>query len=134
LQDFRAYASGVKVWEPQEMNGAFAAAVRSGDVEQVLALYEPDALLAPQPGLRARGLEQIRAALDALIAIGGTIESRNNYCMEVGDLALLQGEWQLRTKAPDGSPLVLGSRTAEIVRRQPDGSWLYVVDHAFAND
>jgi uncharacterized protein (TIGR02246 family) len=124
----------VKVREPQEMNAAFAAAVRSGDVEQVLALYEPDALLAPQPGRRARGLDEIRAALVALIAIGGTIESRNNYCMQVGDLALLQGEWQLRTTAPDGSPLELGSRTAEIVRRQPDGSWLYVVDHAFASD
>ena len=37
------------------MNAAFAAAIRSGDVEQVLALYEPDALLAPQPGGRGEG-------------------------------------------------------------------------------
>ena len=124
----------MKVWEPEEMNAAFAAAVRSGDVEQVLALYEPDALLAPQPRARARGHEEIRAALTALVAIGGTIESHNNYCLQVGELALLQGEWRLQTNAPDGSPLELGSRTAEIVRRQPDGSWLYVVDHAFADD
>jgi ketosteroid isomerase-like protein len=116
------------------MNAAFAAAVRSGDVEQVLALYEPEALLAPQPGGRARGLAEIRTALTALVAIGGAIESRNNYCMQVGEIALLQGEWKLATTAPDGSPLELGARTAEIVRRQPDGSWLYVVDHAFASD
>jgi uncharacterized protein (TIGR02246 family) len=124
----------VKVWEPQEMNTAFAAAIQSGDIEEVLSLYEPDALLAPQPGARARGLDEIRAALTELIALGGTIESRNNYCLQVGEIALLQGEWRLVTTAPDGSLLELGSRTAEVVRRQPEGSWLYVVDHAFASD
>ena len=124
----------MSVSEPQDMNAAFAAAVRSGDVEEVLALYEPGALLASQPGRRSRGIEEIRAALTELVAIGGTIESRNNYCMQVGEIALLQGEWTLSTTAPDGSPLELGSRTAEIVRRQEDGSWLYVVDHAFADD
>ena len=124
----------MKVWEPQEMNTAFAAAIQSGDIEEVLSLYEPDALLAPQPGARARGLDEIRAALTELIALGGTIESRNNYCLQVGEIALLQGEWRLVTTAPDGSLLELGSRTAEVVRRQPEGSWLYVVDHAFASD
>jgi ketosteroid isomerase-like protein len=116
------------------MNAAFAAAVSSGDVEQVLALYEPEALLAPRPGERARGLHEIRAALEELLALGGTMESRNVYCMHVGELALLQGEWRLVGTAPDGSPLELTSRTAEVARRQPDGSWLYVIDHAFASD
>jgi uncharacterized protein (TIGR02246 family) len=116
------------------MNEAFAAAVNSGDVENLLALYEPDALLAAQPGERARGADEIRVALEGLLALGGTMESRNVYCMQVEDIALLQGEWRLVTTMPDATPLELTSRTAEIVRRQPDGSWLYVVDHAFAND
>jgi ketosteroid isomerase-like protein len=117
-----------------DMNAAFAAAVSSGEVENLLVLYEPDALLAPEPGKRARGHAEIRAALGHLLALGGTMESRNNYCLEVGELALLQGEWTLTGKAPDGTPFEVSSRTAEVVRRQPDGSWLYVVDHAFAND
>ncbi len=116
------------------MNAAFAAAVNSGDVENLVVLYEPDALLAPEPGKRARGHAEIRDALSHLLALGGTMESRNNYCMEVGDLALLQGEWTLVGTAPDGEPFEVTSRTAEVVRRQPDGSWLYVVDHAFADD
>ena len=60
--------------------------------------------------------------------------SRNLWCMQVGELALLQGEWHLDGTAPDGSPLELSARTAEVVRRQPDGSWLYVIDHAFGAD
>ena len=124
----------MKVWHPDEMNPAFAAAVNSGDVENLLALYEPDALLAAQPGRRARGADEIRAALAGLLALGGTMQSRNVYCMQVDDIALLQAEWRLVATTPDGSPLELTSRTAEVVRRQPDASWLYVVDHAFAND
>jgi ketosteroid isomerase-like protein len=122
------------VVQPGEMNAAFADAVSSGDVERVLALYEPDALLAPRPGERARGLGEIRAALVELLALGGRMESRNVWCMEVGDLALLQGEWRLVGTAPDGSPVELSSRTAEVARRQPDGTWLYVLDHAFGSD
>lgn len=122
------------VLNPAEMNAAFGAAVNSGDVENLVALYEPDALLAPEPGKRARGHAEIRGALAHLLALGGTMESRNNYCMEVGDLALLQGEWTLTGEGPDGAPFEVTSRTAEIVRRQPDGSWLYIVDHAFADD
>jgi uncharacterized protein (TIGR02246 family) len=122
------------VMQPDEMNGAFAEAVSSGDVERVLALYEPDALLAPRPGERASGLDEIRAALDALLALRGTMTSRIVWCMQVGELALLQGEWQLSGTAPDGSPVELSSRTAEVVRRQADGSWLYVIDHAFGGD
>ena len=122
------------VMRPEEMNGAFAAAVNSGDVERVLALYEPEALLVPRPGARASGIEEISAALEELLALGGTMASRNVLCMQVGELALLQGEWHLSGTAPDGSPLKLSSRTAEVVRRQPDGSWLYVIDHAFGAD
>jgi ketosteroid isomerase-like protein len=124
----------VAVRRPEEMNGAFADAVNSGDVSRVLGLYESYALLAPRPGERAAGLDAIRAALDELLALRGTMVSRNVLCMQVGELALLQGEWQLSGTAPDGSPLELSSRTAEVVRRQPDGSWRYVIDHAFGAD
>jgi uncharacterized protein (TIGR02246 family) len=119
---------------PEDMNAAFAEAVSSGDVERVVALYEPDALLAPQPGQRASGRDEIRAALGELLALGGTMTSRNVWCMQAGELALLQGEWSLEGTAPDGSPVSLTSRTAEVVRRQADGSWLYVIDHAFGGD
>ncbi len=122
------------VREPEDMNAAFAAAYNSGDIDQLLALYEPDAILAPQPGLRAVGLEAIREALLGLLALGGTMRSENLYCLRSGDIALLQGSWTLSTADREGEPVELASRTAEVVRRQPDGSWLYVADHAFGSD
>ena len=75
----------------------------------MLALYEPEALLAPRLGERASGVQEIRAALDELLALGGTKTSRNVWCMQLGELALLQGEWHLNGAAPDGSPVELSS-------------------------
>ena len=122
------------VTRPEEMNNAFAEAVSSGEVERVLALYEPmrssrrDPVSVPPAWTRSarRSTSWWRSA--------GTMMSRNVWCMQVGELALLQGEWHLSGTAPDGSPLELSSRTAEVVRRQADGSWLYVIDHAFGAD
>jgi uncharacterized protein (TIGR02246 family) len=124
----------VGVAKPEEMNAAFAEAYNSGDIEQLLALYEPGALLAPLPGRRARGEAAIREALLGLLALKGQMSSVNNYCMQVGDLALLQGEWQLSGTGPTGEPIEQRSRTAEVVRRQADGLWLYVIDHPYADD
>ncbi|WP_233531607.1 YybH family protein [Paenibacillus alkalitolerans] len=34
----------------------------------------------------------------------------------------------------DGNPIQLQGHTSEIVRKQPDGSWKYIVDHPFGSD
>ena len=124
----------VKVREPQQMSVAFATAYNSGDIENLMALYEPNAVLVPGPGERAIGLPAIREALLGFLSLNGKMQSENVYCIRTGDLALLQASWKLSVIGADGKPFELSSRTAEVVRQQPDGSWLYVVDHAFAND
>ena len=124
----------MSVTKPEEMNAAFADAYNSGDVERLLDLYEPGAMLAPFPGQRAVGKAAIRDALLGLLALNGRMVSRNNYCMQVGEIALLQGEWRLSFTGEGGESVEQASRSAEVVRRQEHGSWLYVVDHAFADD
>ena len=121
------------VLRPEDMNSAFAEAVNSGEVERVLACTSPRPS-SRRSRARASGVAEIRTALEELLTLGGTMTSSNLWCMQVGELALLQGEWRLSGTAPDGSPLELSSRTAEVARRQPDGSWLYVIDHAFGAD
>lgn len=29
----------------------------------------------------------------------------------------------------DGKPLSMSGKTSEVLRRQPDGRWLYIIDH-----
>ncbi|WP_394849124.1 SgcJ/EcaC family oxidoreductase [Pendulispora brunnea] len=118
-----------EVRNPEDMNEAFARAANSGKIEALLALYEPDAVLIGQDGGERRGLAAIRQELTALLALGGKIEAKNRYAVTLGDIALLSADWRLESTAPDGAPLIVGGRSAEVVRRQPDGRWLYVLDH-----
>lgn len=120
-----------KVWHPQDMNATFAQAFNSREIDRLLALYEPNAVLRTQADTAHdhRGHASIVEALAPLLAVPGTMTSDNNFCLRVGDLALLRADWVLRS--PQGQVLAQGS-SAEVLRRQDDGSWCYLIDHAAA--
>lgn len=119
--------SDYRVSTPAGMNETFARAFNSRDVDNLLSLYEPDAaLVVDDTGTVLRGTTAITSALTALLQAPGVMRSVNNFCVEHGDLALLRADWALA----DGDTLIASGSTAEVVRRQPDGAWLYVIDHA----
>lgn len=122
----------MKKLDPESIHAAFAEAYNSGNLEDLVALYEPDAVLIPQPGQRVAGSSAIREALMGFLNLKGSMEIDTLSCIRSGDLALLQAKWRLSAIGPEGKPLELSSRTAEVVRQQPDGSWLFVIDNAFA--
>ena len=116
------------VTEPAQMNAAFARAFNSRNIENLLALYEPGAVLRVDGNEKSlTGLAAMAGELQHLLQAPGTMTSRNNFCIIHGDLALLRADWDL--VADDGSVVASGS-SAEIVRRQTDGTWRYVIDHA----
>ncbi|MFP3391635.1 YybH family protein [Brevibacillus sp. SIMBA_040] len=125
---------GNTVLNPQDMNAAFAAAFNSGQIENLLALYEPDAVLIDHNSNEMRGTEAIRQALEQLLQIKGTMISTNIYCILYGDLALLRAHFVIHGTGPDGRSSQFDGHTSEIVRKQPNGGWLYIVDHPFGAD
>jgi uncharacterized protein (TIGR02246 family) len=118
---------------PDDLHPAFVTAFNAGDAAALLALYEPNAVLVPEPGGPAVGGEALRAALGRLLALRGTMTLETRAVIPAGDLALLHGQWTLSGMAPDGAPLQMAGRTAEVLRRQPDGTWLCVVDNPFSD-
>lgn len=119
---------------PEEIHRKFEEAFNAGDLEGLLALYEPDAMLIPQPGVEAHGLDQIGPALQGFLDVGDQITLDTKLSVVVGDLAYLTNRWSLTggTDA-EGNPIEMGAVTAEVVRRQADGSWLYVIDNAWGD-
>ena len=115
------------VTKPHEMNEAFARAFNARSLDAMLALYEPRAVHQAGPNETQIGFEAIGRELQQLLQAPGTMTSRNNFCIEHGDLALLRADWDV--VAGDGAIIASGS-SAEIARRQPDGTWRYVIDHA----
>ena len=117
-----------RVNAPREMNETFARAFNTRNVNNLLDLFEANARLRPGESETTRtGIEDIGAELQGLLQTPGRMVSRNNFCIEHDDIALLRADWALVD--PGDNVLVSGS-SAEIIRRQPDGSWRYVIDHA----
>ena len=113
---------------PQELHAAFEAAFNRQDLEALVALYEPDAVLAQPDGSLATDRDAIRQHFVGVLGTNGEMAVRTRYVIESGERALLSLEWRLTAGEE-----MMSAATAEVARRQPDGGWLYVLDHPFAS-
>ena len=119
---------------PEELCSQFTQRFSTGDIDALVALYEPDAVLLPQPGHVARGRAGIRESLAAFLAMRGTFRMSPPKVIHADGLALLYADWTLEAKAPDGSPISLAGQTTDVARQQLDGRWLYAIDSPFGAD
>jgi uncharacterized protein (TIGR02246 family) len=118
---------------PEQIHRLFEEAFNAGDLDGLMELYEPDAALIAQPGSVAHGSDQARAALQGFLALKGRITLNTKLVLTVGDLAYLANTWSLTGTGPDSNPVALEATTAEVARRQADGSWRYVIDNAWGD-
>jgi ketosteroid isomerase-like protein len=112
----------------------FFNAMNDGDLEAALNLYEPGASLIAQPGVVATGPSAIREALAGFVALKPTLVSEAHQLVEVNDVALYCSRWSLRGTDPAGNPVHLSGRSADILRRQPDGNWLILLDNPWGTE
>lgn len=64
----------------------------------------------------------------------GTFNLTVTRVPKAGGLALVAGAWSFRGTAPDGSAVTLTDHNADVLRRQPDGSWRFVIDNPWGTD
>jgi uncharacterized protein (TIGR02246 family) len=113
---------------PTDVIDALSSRLAAGDLEGALALYEPDATFAPQPGEQVSGLDAIRPALERFIALKPAMTGSIEKVLEADDVALVVNRWTLTGSGPDGAPIELAGVSSDVMRRQQDGSWRILVD------
>jgi uncharacterized protein (TIGR02246 family) len=114
---------------PKEAHDLFVEYFNEGDLEKVLSLYEPNATLVmmSEP---VQGHEAIRNAMGIFLSFKGHMELHVKRIFQTDDVALLFSNWTLTGTDPeDGSPRVTSGQTSDVVRKQADGSWLFVIDN-----
>ena len=114
---------------PEEVNRLLLDAMNAGDLDALVALYEPQATLSPQPGTFVTGAAAIRAALGAFVAAKPKMALTSKTIAQSGDIAMTSGRWELKGTGPDGKPMAMAGQSVEVVRRQADGTWRYVIDN-----
>src|SRR5271156_3308231 len=110
-----------------ELHRLVESAFNAGDPDALVDLYEEDAAMATPDGTFVKGREAVREQWAGFVALGGSIQMVTRHAVVVGDTALLSNDWHFA-----GAGMELSSRTAEVARRQPDGTWKYVIDHPYA--
>lgn len=114
---------------PEELAALFAERVASRDIDALVALYEPDAVLQPEPGVVLVGQDQIRANLVRFLGLEPAFgySSAPDVLMS-GDIALVSNAWSMRGSTPDGAVVAHSGTSADVFRRQQDGSWRILID------
>ena len=116
---------------PEEIDSLFAQALNAGNVDALVALYEPQASLMPSPGTLVAGTAAIREALAAFVAGKPAMQIAPRLVSQSGDLAVVTAKWQLAMTGQDGKPAQMQGQSVEVVRRQSDWRWLFVIDLPF---
>ena len=113
---------------PERLHRRFQDAFNRHDLESIVALYEPEAVLATING-PVQGTDAVRQAYREVLAMRPTIDVQTLGVNRAGNLAMLHGKWALHGIGPNGDQIRRDGRNTEIARLQPDGRWLFVIDN-----
>ncbi|MDO8306603.1 nuclear transport factor 2 family protein [Herminiimonas sp.] len=121
--------------EPEECSRILVAALESGDIELSVALYEPTAVLFKKSGETMTGLDAIRENNAGVIALKPkfTIAFIKATLSGDGTLATNRMKAELAFTKPDGQLVKTNVDTLEVLRRQEDGSWRYIIDDPYGS-
>ncbi len=109
---------------PDEASRLFEERFASSDLDGLMDLYEDGAVFTNAQGAH-EGSDAIREVLAGYLSTGASIAMDNSVSFEAGELALVHWAWTMTF--PDGR--VAEGATAEVLRRQSDGSWKFIIDN-----
>ena len=109
---------------PEELDLLLAEGSNAGQVDPLVTLYEPEAVLICS-GQVARGTQAIREVFRARGIDHPSLRLQVKTIAQTGDMALTSAKWD--ALGPDGSPAD-SIYSVEVSRRQADGTWRFVID------
>jgi ketosteroid isomerase-like protein len=127
---------------PEELLRRLGERIVAKDVEGVVALHEPDAALVNYDLSIIRGHQQIRKFYvdwfksDPVLTVNPlqvlvTGGQPGRHGKVLNRTASIMGNYSLEQTAPDGSRESFTGNFCDVVRQQPNGTWLYLQDNPY---
>ena len=113
---------------PDQLHTTFADALAAGDVDALVDLYETGAIQLQQDGHVLTGRDNLRPVFVALLKAKPDMQGSQRHALVAEDIALTSTSYEIRTQDPDGHPVTVKVVSAEVSRRQPDGTWRVLID------
>jgi len=116
---------------PEDCDRLFAERVNAGDLDGVLALYEDRGCYVLRDGV-ATGPAAIRPLVEKMVVSKSRLVCEVKRVVRAGEgLVLLYNDWRISASGDDGRPIEKTGRALELVRRQADGTWRFVIDDPY---
>jgi uncharacterized protein (TIGR02246 family) len=112
---------------PEDWPAAFAERLNAGDLDGVMALYEPEARVVAPSGETLVGREAIRLVVRGLIEANTQMRSRVIQVVTIGDIAQQYTNAEVTSVDGAGKTITTHSKGIEVLRRQSEGSWKLIV-------
>ena len=110
---------------PEEICRLFQHYMAEGDIDSVLSVYDPEAVFLNQSGEVKKGEAGLRQELAPFAARKAVFNFDIKQVIQSGDIALMHTEWKV------SSPQQMSVYAIEVARRQPDGTWRWLIGDPF---
>lgn len=109
---------------PEEICRLFKQHMAEGDLNALLNLYDPQAVFLNQ-AREVKSGEGLKQELVPLAAKKASFDYNIKQVIQSGDIALMHTQWTV------SGPQPLRVYAIEVARRQPDGTWRWLIGDPF---
>jgi uncharacterized protein (TIGR02246 family) len=112
---------------PAEIHPLVQDAFNRGDADALIDLYEPQGVLVID-GQCIVGRNNLRDTFASILSRSGRMTLETRLIVESEGLAVIHGKWIVEYPSDSEPTITLGVST-EVVRKQPNGTWLFAIDN-----
>jgi uncharacterized protein (TIGR02246 family) len=110
---------------PEEICQLFQQYMAAGDIDALLGIYDPEVVFLNRSAEPKKGRQELRQELATLAAAKTNFQFKIRQVIQAGDIALMHTEWTV------SAPQQMSQYAIEVARRQPDGSWCWLIGDPF---
>jgi len=119
--------------DPNGADEFFLNCVRNGDLKNAMTCFDPEAIYIDKEGQTIRGAANIEKVVANLCKMKADITVYEHKTAPVGDeLMYWLDKWTMSATDPQGAAISMKGASANMMRKSPDGIWLWLVDNPFA--
>lgn len=104
--------------------------MNAGDLEGLVDLYLDDVTYVNPDGKLLHGKAAVREDFISLLALKPQIVLGDRQHLLWRDVALTTNHWRMTFTGPDGKEQVATGGGIEVMQKQADGGWRYIIDDA----
>jgi ketosteroid isomerase-like protein len=124
---------------PELVDLWLARAFNTQDIEAAVAMYHPEASVVRLEQVHgshsvARGADTIRETMAGYIGLKPHMDVVVHHTTVSGDFALCRSQWRIAGSDQNDKPIEVHHHGMEVMRRLPNGEWVFFIDHPWGAD